>query len=146
MAGQQIGRQVAARLAAAGIRYTKGRRKVVRVLASAAGPRSATELYEDLDGRVPISSLYRSLSVLTGAGVLSPHHGSGKNIRYELAEWLMGHHHHLVCGRCRAVDDVELPEAWEGALAALVAEATGPPGFTATGHALEIEGFCSDCS
>ncbi len=145
MVSQQIDRQIAARLAASGIRYTSGRRRVVGVLAAADGPRSAAELHDDLGRKVPLSSLYRSLSVLTDAGVLAPHHGSGRIVRYELAEWLMGHHHHLVCADCGAVDDVELPEPWESALAVLVSEATAPQGFIAASHTLEIGGLCPGC-
>ena len=146
MSSRQIGQQIAARLAASGLRYTEGRRRVMRCLAAADGPRSASELHGDLGGEMPVSSLYRSLSVLTEAGVLAPHHGSGGSIRYEPAEWLVGHHHHLVCSRCGAVGDVELPEAWETVLADLASDAAGLQGFTAAGHTLEIEGLCAGCS
>ena len=146
MSSRQTGQQITARLAASGRRYTKGRRRVVQFLAAADGPKSASELHGGLGGKVPVSSLYRSLAVLTEAGVLAPHHGSRGGIRYELAEWLMGHHHHLVCTRCGAVGDVELPEAWEAALTALASDAAGLQGFTAAGHTLEIGGLCADCS
>ena len=101
--------RVERRLTESGVRFTRGRRTVIRALATADGPRSASELYQDLRARVPLSSLYRSLTVLEGAGVLSPHHGTRGMTRYELAEWLAGHHHHLVCVDCGAVDDIHLP-------------------------------------
>ena len=146
MVSAQIEQQAVSRLAAQEIRYTKGRRRVIRTLARAEGPRSASELHKDLDEDVPLSSLYRSLSVLTRAGVLSPHHGTGGIIRYELAEWLMGHHHHLVCDRCGAIDDIELPEHSEAVLNDVVTTATRFRGFVATGHSLEIAGRCTSCA
>ena len=146
MVNSQIEQQVVSRLTTFDIRYTKGRRRVIQALARADGPRSASELHNDLDRGVPLSSLYRSLSVLTGAGVLAPHHGSGGIIRYELAEWLMGHHHHLICEVCGAIDDIELPEASEAILDDLVSAATRLRGFEATDHSLEIGGRCTSCA
>ena len=146
MISPQIEQQAALRLAAHDIRYTKGRRRVLQALAGAAGPRSASELYKHLDEAVPLSSLYRSLAVLTRAGVLSPHHGSGGVIRYELAEWLAGHHHHLVCEACGKIDDIELPEDLEALLNDVVSAATRSRSFVATGHSLEIAGRCPSCS
>ena len=142
----QIDQQIASRLTAFDIRYTQGRRRVTQALARADGPRSASELHADLDGSVPLSSLYRSLSVLAMVGVLAPHHGSGSIIRYELAEWLMGHHHHVVCDTCGAVDDIELSEDSEATLTDLVSAVTRSRCFVATNHVLEIGGLCTDCA
>jgi len=83
---------------------------------------------------------------MSDAEVLSPHHGTKGITRYELAEWLMGHHHHLVCIDCGAVDDVELSGELEATLEQLVSQAAGAGDFTATGHALEIDGRCAACS
>lgn len=145
MVRAQIEQQAVSRLAAHEIRYTKGRRQVIRTLVKAEGPRSASELHKDLSEAVPLSSLYRSLSVLTRAGILSTHHGTGGVIRYELAEWLMGHHHHLVCDTCGTIDDIELPEDSESALNEVVSRATRFRDFVATGHSLEIAGRCTSC-
>ncbi|MCI0543263.1 MAG: transcriptional repressor, partial [Actinobacteria bacterium] len=85
--------QIADRLAEREVRYTRGRRTLITALSKADGPRSAAELQGDLD--IPLSSIYRSLAVLEEAGVLDPHFGQRGVTRYELAEWLRGHHHHL---------------------------------------------------
>lgn len=145
MGNVTLDRQIAARLTERGVRYTKGRRRVVGALAEADGPRSAAELHGDLGAEVPLSSLYRSLGVLEDAEVLAPHHGARGLVRYELAEWLTGHHHHLVCLDCGAVDDVHLAGDLESRLEGVVGEVTGDASFRATGHALEIEGRCSRC-
>jgi Fur family transcriptional regulator, ferric uptake regulator len=146
MTGTKLERQITRKLADDGLRPTAARTAVIRSLAAADGPRSAAELYEHLDGAVPLSSLYRSLAVLEEAGILDPHHGARGLTRYELAEWLSGHHHHLVCVVCGAVDDIRLPDRVEAALEGLVAEVTDSAAFAAAGHSLEIEGRCRRCA
>lgn len=116
---------------------------MVKALNAADGPRSAGELYRDLD--LPLSSLYRSLAVLEEAEVLTPHHGSRGVTRYELAEWAAGHHHHVVCADCGVVDDIHLASELEAELERLVEAITGSLDFAPTGHALEVEGRCGTC-
>ena len=146
MSAPHIDEQVRSRLLTHDVRYTKGRRRLIEALAAAEGPRSAAELFEELQQSLPLSSLYRSLAVLADADVLAPHHGAKGVTRYELAEWLKGHHHHLVCTRCGTVDDVELTPALERTLETVVADVVGGNGFRPSGHALEIDGVCAECS
>lgn len=125
------------------IRYTSGRQTVINALVKVDGPESAAELHDRM--RVPLSSLYRNLTVLDEAGVLERHHDADGLARYELAEWLGGHHHHLVCVDCGAVADVELADAAESALDELARKAAKRSGYRVTGHNLEIEGVCPSC-
>ena len=141
-----IDRDIEARLGAAGVRYTRARRAVVEALARADGPRSASELHDDMDRDVPLSSLYRSLSVLDEAGVLEPHNSLKGLTRYELAEWLAGHHHHLVCLICGTVEDIELSKDMETRLEQLVGSVTKELSFRPGGHTLEVHGRCSRCT
>jgi len=143
---KRIDTRVEERLSATGVRYTPARRAVVAELLRSGGPRSAAELDDGLRRSVPLSSLYRSLAVLEEAGVLIPHHGTRGVTRYEPAEWLSGHHHHLVCTDCGAVEDVAVSRSDEGRLDDLVGAIAGRAGFRAGGHALEIEGRCVRCA
>ena len=106
---------------------------MVRALQIAAGPQSAAELHQRLRRTIPLSSLYRSLAMLEEAGLLSLHHGQGKVARYELAEWLSGHHHHLVCLECGAMGDFELEARAEEQLLDLVASAGRKAGYQVRG-------------
>ncbi|MGH8870573.1 MAG: Fur family transcriptional regulator [Acidimicrobiia bacterium] len=139
-------RQVEERLTEAGVRYTGGRRRVVAALERADGPMSAAELHQGLAGKVPLSSVYRTLAVLDEAGVVEPHHGAKGVTRYEIAEWLAGHHHHLVCIDCGAVEDIALPRRYEVQLERLVGQVSGLSSFSASGHSLEVDGRCSRCA
>lgn len=139
-------RDIEQRLADRAVRYTTGRRAVVAALMRADGPRSAAELHEMLASDVPLSSLYRSLTVLEDAGVVAPHFAAGGIARYELAEWLQGHHHHLICVECGGVEDLAMPGGVESQVEALVERIVTPHHFTPLNHALEIEGRCARCA
>ena len=141
---QQLERDVGQRLGERGVRLTNGRRSVLEAVATGDGPRTASEIHATLDS-VPLSSLYRSLAVLVDAGVLAQHHGADETTRYELAEWLTGHHHHLVCANCGEVSDVTATEEQEAVVAELVEAFAGTSNFTVSGHRFEIEGRCASC-
>jgi Fur family ferric uptake transcriptional regulator len=141
-----IDREIEQHLGKRDIRYTKGRRIVIAALASADGPRSAAELHSELGPKVPLSSLYRSLAVLEEAGVVVPHFGTKGLTRYELAEWLAGHHHHVICVVCGAVEDIDIPSSHEAQIRHLVTEIAALIEFTPLDHTLEIEGRCAKCS
>ncbi|MEX1093763.1 MAG: Fur family transcriptional regulator [Acidimicrobiia bacterium] len=138
-------KQIAGRLQERDIRLTSGRRTIVRSLGVADGPRSASDLYASIGDTVPLSSIYRSLAVLEEAGVISPHYSTKGVTRYELAEWLMGHHHHLVCVECGQVEDIEIASEIETQLEAIVESIGREVSFAPRDHALNIEGLCSEC-
>ena len=136
---------VRARLAKTDIRYTSGRRSVVASIQMASGPRSAAELADDARTVVPVSSLYRTLAILEEADVLRRHHGPSGVARYELAEWLTGHHHHVVCVSCGAIEDIDVPHPAELELHAIVDYLGAQAGFRVLDHVLEVEGVCQRC-
>lgn len=133
------------RLTADEIRYTTGRRSVVASIQMASGPRSAAELARSPRMRVPLSSMYRTLSILEDSDVLRKHHGPDGVGRYELAEWLTGHHHHLVCVSCGAIEDIDVPRHDETELKTIVDSLGADAGFRVLDHVLEIEGVCQTC-
>lgn len=146
MTETNLEKQIANRLQERDIRLTSGRRTIVRSLGLADGPRSASDLYASIGDTVPLSSIYRSLAVLEEAGVISPHYSTKGVTRYELAEWLMGHHHHLVCIECGQVEDIEIATEIETQLEEIVESIGKEVSFAPRDHALEIEGLCSRCN
>lgn len=145
MAISNLDRQVRQRLADNEIRYTRGRSRVVEALANEPGPRSAAELSRIIGNSVPLSSLYRTLSVLEESGVVTPHFTKEGIARYELAEWLKGHHHHLVCMSCGSIEDIQISPAMEQTVRDLVSRIGDEADFASSDHALEIEGLCKSC-
>lgn len=141
-----LDREIEKRLVEHESRFTTGRQAVVGALSRSDGPLSAGELYDRTGGELPLSSIYRSLSVLEEAGVLALHHGAKGLTRYELAEWLRGHHHHLVCIDCGAVEDVAVADHHETQVDEVVSAISSKASFTPLNHALEIEGRCARCA
>lgn len=146
MTKSTLDRQIELRLREHDVRFTTGRRAVADALATASGPMSAGELSNELAPVVPLSSIYRTLTILEDAGVVTPHLGAKGLTRFELAEWLTGHHHHLVCIDCGSVSDVDITPAREERVRSLVSEIAAVASFEPTDHALEIEGRCSQCA
>ena len=141
----QAEREVGTLLSACRVRFTAARRQVVHALALATGPMAAGELHGRLRGRVPLSSLYRTLAVLEEARVLAKEHDAAGVARYELAESLVGHHHHLVCLACGEVREGGLDPPTEDTVVRLVEDIARRAGYRATGHRIDIEGTCASC-
>jgi len=135
---------VATRLRDVGQRYTDRRRDLVDRLAEAGAPVSIPELLE-APPRLAQSSAYRNLAVLEQAGVVHRVAAGGDYARFELAEDLTEHHHHLICSSCGAVEDFTAPPGLERALTRAVAEIASTHGFDAAQHRLDLIGRCADC-
>jgi Fur family transcriptional regulator, ferric uptake regulator len=136
---------IAERLRAVGQRYTHGRRDLIERMQAAGAPVTIPELLETAP-RLPQSSAYRNLAVLEQAGVVHRITASGDFARFELAEDLTEHHHHLICSRCGSVEDFTAPAGLERTLGKAVAEIEDAHGFTADRHRLDLIGLCADCS
>lgn len=137
---------VALRLRRSEQRYTPGRRAVVEALLGAGRPLTVPEILDGTDRRtLPQSSAYRNLTVLVEAGVAHRLPGTDEFARYELAEELAGHHHHLHCDTCGVVADVSASPRLEKALADAASAAADESGFQVTGHRIELVGRCADC-
>jgi Fur family transcriptional regulator, ferric uptake regulator len=135
----------ATRLRAVGQRYTSGRRAVVDVLADARAPLTIPDVVAE-GRRIPQSSAYRSLAVLEQAGVVRRILTSGDFARYELAEDLTEHHHHLICSTCGGVEDFTAPPDLERSVRTAVEDVEGATGFAAAHHRLDLVGVCRACA
>jgi Fur family ferric uptake transcriptional regulator len=136
---------VEARLRGAGQRYTEQRRDLVRLLADAASPRSIPQILADA-GDMKQSSAYRNLASLEHAGVVRRVPTDEEYGRYELAEDLIGHHHHLVCSNCGTMRDVEVPADLEATLDRTLDRIARRAGFARVQHRLELVGLCAECA
>jgi len=135
---------VGARLRIAGQRYTPNRRALVELLERARQPRAIHEILAD-GGELAQSSVYRNLAALEQAHVVRRVHTGEEFARYELAEDLTGHHHHLVCSSCGAVDDVTIPTRLERSMERALDGVASATGFSAVSHRLDLIGTCRAC-
>jgi len=135
---------VTARLRGAGQRVTAPRSELVAVLARAKRPLTIPELQR----RAPdlaTSSAYRNLLVLEQVGVVHRIVTNGDHARYELAEDLTEHHHHLICSQCGSVEDVPASSRLEESMARAAAEIERATGFHTQQHRVDLVGLCTRC-
>lgn len=94
------------RLREAGLRVTRPRRLVLDLLHATPGHHSADNIVALLAGRstpLPRASVYNVVSALVDCGLVTMVSVGPGSARYEYgAPW----HHHFVCKRCGAIQDV----------------------------------------
>ncbi len=121
---------------------TKAHRAILRVLEEDHAPLAETELRSRLlqrGVRVNKTTIYRQLAGLKERGAVKEvDFGDGKK-RFESNDG--EHHHHLVCTKCKSVDEVQLP----GELVRLEKAISKNKKFKILDHALEFFGLCVNC-
>ena len=125
-------------------RYTAGRRAIVDLLVGAGHPVSIGDI-ADLNPGLPRSSAYRHLVDLQSAGIVRRVAANDEFARFELAEDLTEHHHHLCCTNCGKVVDITLSAAIERSLDRHLGDLCRDRGFEATSHRVDVMGLCEDC-
>jgi Fur family ferric uptake transcriptional regulator len=119
---------------------TRQRRAVLDAIATRRGSFTAVEIYDRARAREPalgLATVYRTVELLRRTGSLRSLAGEGRSVYVRCHP---GHHHHLVCLSCGAVEDTEL------CAAPSVAELRREHGFEAEAHELDIYGTCSRCA
>ena len=145
--GGALRETVAARLRRANQRVTANREAIVAALSAAGRPITIPEILEMPGGRgLAQSSVYRNLLVLEQAGLVHRIVTDAEFARYELAEDLTEHHHHLICATCGRVEDVPASAGLERSVAAAAAAITRTTGFRTQHHRLDLVGVCATCA
>ena len=141
---QDLHATIAGRLRRYDQRYTSGRRALVETIAGAGRPVTIAEVLAG--GGVPAqSTAYRNLAVLMQAAVVRKVFGGDDLTRYELAEDLTEHHHHMVCVNCGAIEDFTVPVRLEQSLDKLFGQVSEDTGFRPQAHRLDVLGTCGNC-
>lgn len=124
-----------------GLRATKQRSAVSKLLSQVDDFRSAQELHEQLRRQgegIGLTTVYRTLQSLVDAGEVDVLRTDSGEAVYRRCS--TQHHHHLVCRYCGRTVEVAAPpvEDW----AERVAQEHG---FRDVRHTVEIIGTCGDC-
>lgn len=136
---------VATRLRSVGQRLTTNREALLDTLSAAPRPLTIPEILARRAGLAQ-SSVYRNLVVLEDAGIVHRVVGADEFARWELAEDLTGHHHHLICASCGRVEDVPASAGLERSVAAAAAAITRTTGFHTQRHRVDLVGVCRRCA
>jgi Fur family ferric uptake transcriptional regulator len=119
-----------------GMRMTGQRRIIARVLSEAEDHPDVDEVYRRAnaqDKRISLSTVYRTVRLFEGAGILERHEFGDGRARYEEAGH--GHHDHLINIATGEVIEFQKPEIER------MQEAVAPDlGFNLNGHPLELFG------
>lgn len=125
-----------------GHRLTKARRLILAILWSSRRPLSASEILSRCSRRkikVDKTTVYREIAFLKALEMVREvQFGEGQQ-RYELTP--EDHHHHIVCVRCRRVDDIVLEKDLDRAEKKIARLKS----FRVISHSLEFFGLCSRC-
>ncbi len=122
-------------------RITETRKELIRIFCDSQFPLDAAclkEKLEELNIRADRTTIYREIEFLKENGVAQELVFPDSVRRYEIAG--RNHHHHLICQRCSAIEDVDIDESFlDKALASTKKK------FTVLGHSLEFFGLCAKC-
>ncbi|MDD5078500.1 MAG: Fur family transcriptional regulator, partial [Candidatus Omnitrophica bacterium] len=134
-----------------GYRLTLGREAILELLSGTKEHLSAEDIYLRIHPKYPnvgLTTVYRTLDVLSALGMVYKLDFGDGRARYELAEGPKGehHHHHLVCTSCNRVidytdfidDEVELLRLTEQGLSKKY-------NFKITNHLIQFYGLCDKC-
>lgn len=132
------------RLERIGSRLTTSRQTILAILESAKKPMTVTEIDARAKNLVQ-SSLYRNLSVLEEAQLVSRIVNENDFAFFELDEHVLGHHHHLRCSQCGNVVDIEMSDEIENLLEKTARTVAKKYNFTNVDHHLDFTGVCKNC-
>jgi Fe2+ or Zn2+ uptake regulation protein len=141
----ELHEEAASRLAISGQRYTRTRRRLVDILARAGMPLALPDIVRGRKN-LPQSSAYRTLAELESIGLVRRVASEDGFGRYELAEELTGHHHHLMCSRCGRVQDLHIPTSLERQLDRSLDSLAREARCASVSHRLDLIGLCQDCA
>jgi Fur family transcriptional regulator, ferric uptake regulator len=121
-------------------RMTPQRQAVLDAVAEIGGRFTLVELYDRARRAEPalgLATVYRTIDLLRRTGCVRPLPSEGKATYVRCRP---GHHHHLVCLACGAVEETSLCTAPDAA------ELKRRYGFAPEAHELDIYGTCRRCA
>lgn len=143
---EDLDRIAIARLRQHGQRYTENRRRLLHLLASADAPLTIPEILQQGRRELAQSSAYRNLVLLEQSGLVQRIVTNDEWARFELAEDLTEHHHHLICSTCGIVRDFTVSARLERSVDGALVKIAEETGFTLQHHRLDLVGVCPACS
>lgn len=140
------------KFAGCGYRMTMPRQVILEVLSGTEKHLSAEDIHLAVRKSYPhvgLTTVYRTLELLADMGVLFKFDFGDRRARYELAEEFQakkGHHHHLVCTRCkRVIDYTEFIDQEKELLEKTEKGLMRKYNFSIENHLIQFYGICEQC-
>lgn len=125
-----------------GLKRTAQRELILEVFLNTEEHVSSERLYElvrQTDDTVGYTTVYRTLKLLTEAGLAREVRFGDGRAHYE-HNYKHEHHDHMICTECGLIIEFFSPE-----IEALQDQMAAQYGFLTTQHSLRIFGLCADC-
>jgi Fe2+ or Zn2+ uptake regulation protein len=138
---QEMESGLATALRQRGQRVTPQRLAIARVLAELDRHVTAERVHGELSARMPgvsLPTVYATLDLLEELGMVRRVASEAGAVVYDPRT---DEHHHLVCRRCGAIADVDVPVDIAGVLAA-----ARELGFAPDASQVVVRGLCADCA
>lgn len=117
-----------------GLRVTKANKLIYNLIKDSHSPLSAKDIWQSLDQKINLVSVYRVLDKLVEAKILQT--DSLDKDRVEKVYHLKSdHHHHFVCENCEKVFCVPCK-----------LQTNLPKKFTILKHQVQLTGLCNQCN
>jgi Fur family ferric uptake transcriptional regulator len=125
-----------------GLKQTGQREKILEIFLSNVKHISADELHAVIrksDPRIGFSTVYRTLRLLTEAGLAKEVNFGDGRARFERA-FDKGQHGHLICNNCGKTEEFVI-----GTIDKAIRKVSSSVGFKPQGQRLEVYGLCKKC-
>jgi Fe2+ or Zn2+ uptake regulation protein len=124
-----------------GMRVTSQRLLIERALRDHGGHLTAEQVHDLVEPALPgvtQQTVYSTLALLTDLGVARRVSAPGSSTRFEAR---IDDHHHMVCERCGAIEDLDVRVPVARAVGA-----AAESGFSPSSVSMTVLGLCSNCS
>lgn len=125
----------------ASLKNTKQRYKILSIIELTKEPITAEDIFKQLikeDSKINLSTVYRTLHVLTNKNVLIKILKGDGTASYQIND--LSHNHYITCCMCNSSELIDTCPIKE--LSSNVRKKTG---FKVTGHSLQLTGICAEC-
>lgn len=123
-----------------GLKATRGRLQVLKLMQRSNRPMSASEVYAAISDTAcsSLSTVYRILNQLTEVGLLEASMHKDEVTYYEYKTEV--HNHYIVCSECGKFTPIR-----DCPLDALDTHIVASTSYDITGHLFQLQGICPDC-
>lgn len=130
-------------LKTSGLKYTKQRESLLKLLYNNEEHSTPDELYEalkemDPNQNIGIATIYRTLNLLEESGMVTSISFGSAGKKFELAN--KPHHDHMICKNCGKIIEFQDDTIEQRQL-----KIAKENGFKLTSHLMQLYGTCKDC-
>ena len=128
-------------LSASGLRVTRQRVLILKILKGEKGHLDAMEIYRRVSRKIPrisLATVYRNLNTLKKTGLVEEVYYDDTHHHYEVSS--PGEHYHMLCLGCGKVSEFKFP-----LIKHIYKEVHKGGDFEIKEVDMRIKGYCSDC-